>query len=762
MDFTIRRVVLYPENANLPPRIVNFEPGRINIITGTSQRGKSAVSKIIDYCLGASKCAIPVGIIRDTTSWFAVEVIFKDSYMFLARKSPKNLNSSRDCYIEVKTDPIVLPQSIEKNSSLDLLVSRINEQIGLPNITLQPHAPESYNAPPSFRDLVAFNYLPQHIVANPYVLFVRTERTEHKERLKRMFPLALSIVDNKYYTLLSEQEILQKNITEIKDKIVATKVMANKIREDIIPYIKEAIELGLIEKHFDFNNLPKAIDRLRKVTDESKDISTTNYFKGQIADAVEELVHLIDEEDKIAKEIEKMRRQLSRYRQLGGYMAQYSDELDNQIARVGILSWFRNNISGNSSCVLCGSPSSYSRQEIEWLKKTMTSIESELNKIAQAPVRLDKDVVSIQQKISNLQDKMMSLRNERAELESKSKDAEEARFSFQQVNQFIGRMQQAITHIDYSDESSEINLSLKDYEKKLKSVKSQIAKYQITKELNESFFLIGHNTQKFAKHLGLERVDSKIEFDRKELMLGFYRTDTPDEKEKVDFLFEIGSGENWMGYHVAFFLSLHEKFVENQKSPVFSFLIIDQPTQVYFPSNEMVSTYDRRKNHKQEVQIDSHKTNSEKSTISENSESEERIQPSITATRNLAGSIDNFDIDVKKARRIFEILSQSLKNMKERYQIIVTEHADEDVWGDIDLVHRVADWRGDDSENYLIPLEWINTMMTVQKELPVLPSNQTVPNTSDIAKENTTTAQTNIPKKTLFGNIKGGEDTESS
>jgi len=45
-----------------------------------------------------------------------------------------------------------------------------------------------------------------------------------------------------------------------------------------------------------------------------------------------------------------------------------------------------------------------------------------------------------------------------------------------------------------------------------------------------------------------------------------------------------GSGENLLGYHLITLCALHEYFVKN-KRPVPGFLIIDQPSQVYFPKN---------------------------------------------------------------------------------------------------------------------------------------------------------------------------------
>ena len=44
----------------------------------------------------------------------------------------------------------------------------------------------------------------------------------------------------------------------------------------------------------------------------------------------------------------------------------------------------------------------------------------------------------------------------------------------------------------------------------------------------------------------------------------------------------MGSGENWVGYHLTGHLALHRWFVDRNR-PVPRFLFVDQPSQVYFP-----------------------------------------------------------------------------------------------------------------------------------------------------------------------------------
>jgi hypothetical protein len=57
----------------------------------------------------------------------------------------------------------------------------------------------------------------------------------------------------------------------------------------------------------------------------------------------------------------------------------------------------------------------------------------------------------------------------------------------------------------------------------------------------------------------------------------------------------IGSAKNWVGYHLATVLSLQEHFVLHAR-PVPSFLVLDQPTQAFFPSerpDEEIGDQDR-------------------------------------------------------------------------------------------------------------------------------------------------------------------------
>ena len=63
------------------------------------------------------------------------------------------------------------------------------------------------------------------------------------------------------------------------------------------------------------------------------------------------------------------------------------------------------------------------------------------------------------------------------------------------------------------------------------------------------------------------------------------------------------------------------------------------------------------------------------------------------------------DEDKRAVQKIFIAMDKFLHDTQKNVQIIVTEHADEDIWGDVHSSHLVERWRGNNDK--LIPVEWI-------------------------------------------------------
>ena len=83
MKCRIERIIVF--TANEEKNEVPFNSG-LNIISGVSQTGKSAVIEIIDYCLASTTSSIPKGVIEDNSILYSIILDIGKNYIILARR----------------------------------------------------------------------------------------------------------------------------------------------------------------------------------------------------------------------------------------------------------------------------------------------------------------------------------------------------------------------------------------------------------------------------------------------------------------------------------------------------------------------------------------------------------------------------------------------------------------------------------------------------------------------------------------------------
>ncbi|WP_284947475.1 hypothetical protein [Acidisoma cladoniae] len=110
MLFQLRKLILWPKS-DRSPRIIEFTPGKVNVISGASKTGKSAVIPIVDYCLGSNKCSIPVGVIRETCGWFGIVVDTLEGQKLIARREPGDQQKTADMVL-IEAPLVDVPERI--------------------------------------------------------------------------------------------------------------------------------------------------------------------------------------------------------------------------------------------------------------------------------------------------------------------------------------------------------------------------------------------------------------------------------------------------------------------------------------------------------------------------------------------------------------------------------------------------------------------------------------------------------------------------
>lgn len=280
--------------------------------------------------------------------------------------------------------------------------------------------------------------------------------------------------------------------------------------------------------------------------------------------------------------------------------------------------------------------------------------------VHEAPAKLDQEIAGLRQELRELEAAISKTRQKRKYLESRSAAQAGQRQRVRQIYLFVGRVEQALENVTVSRNVDELREQVSRLAQRIADLKRDLDPSAQRDRLNAAIDTVSATIANYARLLTLEHASENVRLNIRELTLQFSPL-----SGRTDFLWEVGSGQNWVGYHIAGLLALHEHFIRLGQSPVPRFLLIDQPSQVYFPEAWP--------------------------TMNENSSG---------VTKGDSSS------DIEGVRRIFSALSHFLEAVAEQFQVIVTEHAGAITWQGLPNVHLVGNWR-ENHDEYLIPAAWL-------------------------------------------------------
>ena len=659
MKFEIVKIILWPKDSEKQIRTLEFKTDEVNVITGDSQTGKSSIVAIIDYCLASTKCSIPVGIIREKTDWFGLIIKVTGKYLMLARREPGAIIASSEFFIEELADFTTISQP-HKNSTAESVKQRLNELCGLSNITGGVGYESNYYKRPSFRDLAAFQFQAQHIVANPNTLFYKADTTEHRERLKMIFPLVLGAVTAEDLRKKAYLKELEADLEKKKNVLALKKASIDQWVGQIKGQFYIANEIGLVPKEivegdnwttFDYVN---ALTRITGAID-SKVIQIPI---GSTEDSIKRIIKLKNEERDLSRILESKRSFLYQFQKFDQAVSENLELGEIGLKRSSSSGWLTTLLSEESKCVLCGSDSDAASKNIAKLIEYSKNLKERTKQIGHSVSdTFGNEITTVKKDITSNEEKLNQVRQQLNVLMKNEKDEQSARQKESNIYKFIGGLEYSLKEYSLYLTSSSLNDEIKNLEKNITILRNDLNPRAETIKINNAMDAVSKNMLGYQSMLGVEKPDSTAFVDIKELTV---RVESKDGKK--DYLWEIGSGANWMGYHISAILGLHEHFATLSKNYVPNFLVIDQPSQVYFPDKWP------------------------------------KDESRIASDKKLAN-------DLLRVHSIFKSLSNSVKKNKNGLQIIVLEHAPELTWNGIDKIHVVEKFR---DGNKLIPNDWMS------------------------------------------------------
>jgi hypothetical protein len=230
-------------------RDLSFHDG-LNVITGRSSTGKSALSDIIEYCMGRSTFNIPEGIIQERVSWYAVLYAFEGEEVLVAKPAPEPGRGSCSLAMVRRGAEVAIPEfdDLTVNDDDDGVVKLLSRRLGIPeNTTDVPidNSWESYDA--NIKHTYFYLFQKQTIVANKDQLFYRQNEQFQPQTIKDTLPILLGVSSRDRFNLESRLRAAQRELRLTTKLIDEARSAIDTSEERAIGLQSEARAVGVLK-----------------------------------------------------------------------------------------------------------------------------------------------------------------------------------------------------------------------------------------------------------------------------------------------------------------------------------------------------------------------------------------------------------------------------------------------------------------------------------------------------------------------------------
>ena len=616
----IRSIHIYSHDGQR--RDLQFKVDGLNVITGRSSTGKSALSEIIEYCMGRSTFNVPEGVIRDKVAWFAVIYQFDDEQVLVAKPPPRGGGASCSNAM-LRRGPDLQPPAFSElveNSDDDAIVSLLSRLLGIPenrtDVAIE-HSRDSFDA--NVKHTFYYLFQKQGLVANKDQLFYRQNEAFQPQAIRDTLPILLGVSSHDRYELEAKLRIVQRDLRLNTKLLEQARDAINTSHEKAIGLYSEAKTVGILGGAVDGANADGIIEILRAaLTWNPEKVSEDD---GSRISALEhEIESLRKDRGNVQNRIDAARRFSKR---ASGYENEATEQLD-RLSSIKALP--KNSDTGEWQWPFSERNLALESPVATVLLNELKSLDAELRIATGQRPKLD----AYQKELDDeLRAVVGTIREKETEL-SAAIAANEVIAQMGTRNaaaaRVVGRISLFLETLAPDEELARLEADHRRLKSTVEALQSRIGADDSNDRLNSILNIISTQVSRYIRMFEAEFRDFPARFDLTNITIVF------DRLERSVPMSRTGGGENHLAYHLSALLALHLFAVKNNR-PIPRFLLIDQPTQVYFPSEQVYQEAD--------------------------------------------GSIQKTeaDADLAAVRRLFDLLYKFTQEDAPGFQLIVTEHA---------------------------------------------------------------------------------------
>ena len=626
-------------------RVLPLQKGKVNIITGKSRTGKSAIIDIIEYCLGRSSCKIKKGVIRDTASWFGLLLDHNGEKIYVARQNPPGSQKSTDfAFIQkgIIKSPNASPE--EPNTTRKGISDTLTDIIGMSANTNFPLEGQTRNPlSANLKHALFLCFQKQTEIASDEVLFHRQSEIHRTQDIKDTLPYFLGAVKENDLAL---RQALEKAERELRLSEISFKEAESLKGNELVQagnLIEESKDSGLITLDKTAESQNEKIKLLKKIS-KLKPENISLKFDDNLEKIQDDIMG-------IEKQIGIKYNEIKASEKFANELKGYSGIMDLQKNKLDSIGLFEHLEQNESKCPYCSSHLKKTLPSLSSMRKTLKIIEKNLENSTKDQPKLRDRIFKLEKEKQELE---IKLNQKRSDIETIFKSRQPLLdIKDKQIRQVqvLARVEFWLDNVRLTDETSILRKDVIVKKKIVETLRDELNDEKKKNKLDSALNRISQNMTKWAKELGLEHSEFPVRFymPLANIMI--------DDDKGAFSLDEVGSGENLLGYHLVTHFALHDYLVNNNR-PTPGFLILDQPSQVYFPKDKTKIKEDMKQ---------------------------------------------YLDEDREQILKFFNFIFKRVKQMSGNFQVIVTDHAEFDDSQFQSALREI--WRG---KKALIPYDWIH------------------------------------------------------
>jgi len=571
MKSYIKSIIIFGKNGE--KRIVSLEQG-VNIITGESKTGKSALVEIIDYCLCSTRCTVPKGKITEFSYLYTLVMLIGDSTYIIARYNWDNggkMHFSKEA-ADFSPENLEVTYFIEKTAlSYKDVKNKIECVLGL-FITNMATDADQKGKKASLRNMVSYLFQHQNLMASKFALFYRFSDFYKRKDAIEQFPVFAGIISQAYYSDLIQLNTLKSQLKQKQNKQKANEKSTTIIKENLTPLLTDYF--ALLEQDFD-GNMP--VQKMLKIASDLPEFDDSQLFgenkiTERYSELNDELENLRNEEREILLRINNINNASG----AGNSFSQMLKDLKQQtiVAKIE---------TDEYTCPLCGQKcQEISDNDLKLIEAT-NWLDDELKITAKYTADFSEDIRKLNEAHSKIEEKIRDVWKQIKTIEKKFISSKTLTSKREKVNYAKARIA-LYAEVSSSGIFETADGDIEELKEKIVRLEQKIKRFNVDKKMSEAEIFLSDNMNRLSLTLDFEDEYKPIDLNFG-LTDGSFDIYQHQKSNENIHLYEMRSGANWVSCHIALFLSFLHYFSAQGNSPMPLIMFFDQPSQVYFPQD---------------------------------------------------------------------------------------------------------------------------------------------------------------------------------